>query len=168
MIPLPDFSLVAVLGFAGLLVAAAISDARFLIIPNRYCLAIALLYPAHILSTGSDVNWIGAIVIGGILLVLGFFLHAGKIIGGGDAKLVAAVALWAGTELFVDFLILTGIAGGAVALGLWLRHRLSRAASAGLFFLTPPDPHFAKQPMPYAVAIATGGLYVAFTLTGLG
>lgn len=168
MIPLSDLSLVAVLGFAGLLVAAAISDVRSLIIPNRYCLAIALLYPAHILSTGTDVNWIGAIVIGGVLLVLGFLLHAGKIIGGGDAKLFAAVALWAGTGLIVDFLILTGIAGGTMALALWFRHRLSRAASAGLFFLTPSDPDFAKQPMPYAVAIATGGLYVAFTLTGLG
>ena len=168
MIPLPDISLVAVLGFAGLLVAAAISDTRFLIIPNRYCLAIALLYPAHILSTGSDVDWVGAMIIGGVLLVLGFLLHVGKIIGGGDAKLVAAVALWAGTELFVDFLILTGIAGGAMALALWFRHRLSQATSPGLFFLAPADPHFAKRPMPYAVAIATGGLYVAFTLTGLG
>ena len=168
MIPLPDISLVAVLGFAGLLLAAAISDARALIIPNRYCLAIALLYPAHILSTGTKVDWIGAVAICSVLLVVGFLLHVGKIIGGGDAKLVAAVALWAGTELFVEFLIITGIAGGAMALALWLRHRLSRAASAGLFFFTPPDPNFVKQPMPYAIAIAAGGLYVAFTLTGLG
>ncbi len=148
--------------------AAAISDARSFIIPNRYCLAIALLYPAHILSTGTKVDWIGAVAICSVLLVVGFLLHVGKIIGGGDAKLVAAVALWAGTELFVEFLIITGIAGGAMALALWLRHRLSRAASAGLFFFTPPDPNFVKQPMPYAIAIAAGGLYVAFTLTGLG
>ena len=55
-----------------------------------------------------------------------------------------------------------------MALALWVRHRLSRTASAGIFFLAPPDPGFVKQPMPYAVAIAAGGLYVAFTLTGLG
>ena len=168
MIALPDISLVAVLGFAGLLVAAAISDVRSLIIPNRYCLAIALLYPAQVLSTGAGVDWIGAIAICGVLLVVGFLLHVGEIIGGGDAKLAAAVALWAGTELFVEFLVITGIAGGAMALALWLRHRLSRAASAGAFFFTAPDPNFVKQPMPYAVAIAAGGLYVAFTLTGLG
>jgi prepilin peptidase CpaA len=166
MIALPDISLVAVLGFAGLLVAAAISDVRSLIIPNRYCLAIGLLYPAHILSTGAGADWIGAIAICGVLLVVGFLLHVGKIIGGGDAKLATAVALWAGTELFVEFLVITGITGGAMALALWLRHRLSRAASAGAFFFTPPDPDFVKQPMPYAVAIAAGGLYVAFTLTG--
>ena len=168
MIPLPDTSLVAVLGFAGLLVAAAISDARSFIIPNRYCLAIALLYPAHVLSTGANVDWIGAMAIGMALLVVGFLLHLGRIVGGGDAKLVAAVALWAGTELLVEFLIITGVAGGAMALAIWIRHRMSRAASAGLFFLAPPDPNFVKQPMPYALAIASGGLYVAFTLTGLG
>ncbi len=168
MIPLPDTSLVAVLGFAGLLVAAAISDVRTMIIPNRYCLAIALLYPAYVLSTGAGIDWLGALAICSVLLVVGFLLNLGRIVGGGDAKMLAAVALWAGTELFVEFLVITGITGGAMALTYWIRHRMSRAASVGLFFLAPPDPNFAKQPMPYAVAIATGGLYVAFTLSGLG
>jgi len=166
MIPLPEISQVAVLGFAGLIVAAAISDARYLIIPNRYCLAIAILYPTYVLSVGHEVDWIGAIGVGCGLLFLGFLLHLGKIVGAGDAKLVASVALWAGPGLFFDFLIITGIAGGAMALVLWFRHRLSRAAGPGMIFVTASDPNFAKQPMPYAIAIATGGLYVAFTLVG--
>lgn len=166
MIPLPEISQVAVLGFAGLLVAAAISDARRLIIPNRYCLAIVILYPTYVLSGGHEVNWIGAIAIGCGLLALGFLLHTREIVGGGDAKLIASVALWAGTDLFFAFLVITGIAGGAMALALWLRHRLSRAAGPGMIFVTASEPGFAKQPMPYAIAVATGGLYVAFTLVG--
>jgi prepilin peptidase CpaA len=166
MTPLPEIYQVVVLCLAGLLVAAAISDARHLIIPNRYCLAIAILYPAYVLSVGHEVDWIGAVAFGSGLLVLGFFLHLGKIAGGGDAKLLAAVALWAGPGLFFDFLVITGVAGGAMALGLWLRHRLSRTAGPGMIFLTSSDPDFAKQPMPYAIAIASGGLYVAFTLLG--
>ena len=166
MIPLPEISQVAVLGFAGLIVAAAISDTRHLIIPNRYCLAIAILYSTYVLSVGHEVDWIGAIAIGCGLLFLGFLLHLGRIAGAGDAKLVASVALWAGPGLFFDFLIITGITGGAMALALWFRHRLSRAAGPGMIFVTASDPNFAKQPMPYALAIATGGLYVAFTLVG--
>jgi prepilin peptidase CpaA len=166
MIPLPEISQVAVLGFAGLVVAAAISDARYLIIPNRYCLAIAILYPTYGLAVGHEVDWIGAIAVSGGLLFLGFLLHLGKIAGGGDAKLIASVALWAGPDLLLDYLIIIGIAGGTMALALWFRHRLSRAAGLGLIFVTASDPHFAKQPMPYAIAIAAGGLYVAFTLVG--
>jgi prepilin peptidase CpaA len=166
MIPLPEISQLAVLGFAALAVAAAISDARHLIIPNRYCLAIAVLYPAYVLSPGPETDWISATAISGALLFLGFLLHSREIIGGGDAKLIAAAALWAGSDFFVDFLILTGIAGGTMALGLWFHHRLKRAAGPAALLTTAADPQFAKQPMPYAVAIATGSLYVAFTLLG--
>jgi prepilin peptidase CpaA len=166
MIPLPEISQVAVLAFAGLNVAAAISDARSLTIPNRYCLAIAILYPAYVLSVGHEVDWVGSTSIGCSLLVMGFLLHLGKIAGGGDAKLLASVALWAGPSLFFEFLIITAVSGGALALALWLRHRLSRAAGPGMLFVMAADPNFAKQPMPYALAIATGGLYVAFTLLG--
>lgn len=166
MFPLPDISQVSVLGFAALAVAAAISDARHLIIPNRYCLAMAVLYPAYVLSPGAEADWISALAISGGLLGVGFLLHIKEIIGGGDAKLIAAAALWAGPSLFVDFLILTGIAGGTMALALWFRHRLKRAVAPAAILATAADPQFSKQPMPYAVAIAAGSLYVAFTLLG--
>lgn len=161
---LPSIIQVAILGFAGLTIAAAFSDTRSLTIPNRYCLAIALLYPIYALQAQQTADWLAAIGIAGAVLAVGFLLFARNLIGGGDAKLVAAVALWAGPGLFVDFLVITGIAGGALAFVLWLRHRLSRAAAPALVFVTEADPDFVKQPMPYGVAIAAGGLYVAFTL----
>jgi hypothetical protein len=38
------------------------------------------------------------------------------------------------------------------------------ALPASLAFATGTDETFAKQPMPYAVAIAVGGLFVALQL----
>lgn len=164
---LPSLSQVIVLAFGGLIVAAAISDAQSFTIPNRFCLAIALLYPAYLTSLPHEIDWISALGIAGGLLVVGFVLFARGYIGGGDAKLVAAVSLWAGTEYWAGFLILTGLAGGIVILFLWARHRFSQAATPGLFLYAEVDPNFAKQPFPYAIPIAVGGLYVAFTLIGL-
>jgi prepilin peptidase CpaA len=167
MLTLPTIFQITVLGFAGLAVASAISDVRNLTIPNRYSLAITLLFPAYVLTSASPVDWVGALAIGLGLLALGFLLFAAKTLGGGDAKLIAAVSLWAGPDLFLPFLLITAIVGGTMALALWLRHRFSRAATPGLIFLTDVDPNFAKQPMPYAVAISAGALYVAFTLLGV-
>ena len=55
-----------------------------------------------------------------------------------------------------------------MAVVIWLRHRLAKATLPSLVLFTPADKDLAKQPMPYAVAIATGGLYVAFTILRLG
>ena len=155
--------------FAGLLVAAAIKDAQSFTIPTRFCMAIALLYPAYLVGMGvpENINWIAAVALSSGVLLMGFLLYAGSFLGGGDAKLIAAVTLWAGLEHLTDFLILTGLAGGIMVLFYYTRHRLSRAATPGLFFQVDIDPNFVKRPVPYAIPIATGGLYVAFTLIGL-
>ena len=151
-------------GFVGLLLASAYSDVKRLIIPNQYTIAIALLFPAYGLSSPGSVDWLGSAAVAGGLLALGFFLFCKKVTGGGDVKLVAATALWAGPELVLPFLLFTGIAGGAMAAGIWLRYRLSAAGTPLSFLSVPARKEFYDQPMPYGVAIAAGGLYVAFTL----
>lgn len=166
---LPPLDQLIVLMFAGLLVAAALKDAQSFTIPNRYCAAIALLYPAYLIGTGMPeaINWMAAVALSSAVLLVGFALYAGHFVGGGDVKLVAAVTLWAGLEHLLDFLIITGLAGGCMVLFYWAHHRLSKAATPGLFFQVEMDPNFVKRPVPYAIPIATGGLYVAFTLSGL-
>ena len=164
---LPFLSHLSIVGFLGILAAAALSDVRNLTIPNRYCLAITLLYPAYLLSAGQPIDWLGALVVAGSMLAAGFVLFAVRALGGGDAKLLAAVSLWAGPGLLPEFAILTALSGGGIALFLWLRHRLSRSPSLALLAATGASPDFAKQPMPYGVAISAGGIYVAFTLLGI-
>jgi Flp pilus assembly protein protease CpaA len=66
-----------------------------------------------------------------------------------------------------DFIILTSLVGGVMALFMWLRHRYRHASDIAGLMAPDTQPDFAKRPMPYGVAIATGGVYVAFTLVGL-
>ena len=167
MAALPFYAQIAVLGLLALLCAAALSDVRSLTIPNRYTLAIALLFPVYLLPVGQLTDWLTALAVGSSMLALGFLLFARGILGGGDAKLMAAVSLWSGLEHLPEFVILTSLAGGGIALILWLRERLNRAASISAVMATDVDSSFVKTPMPYGVAIGIGGVYVAFTLLGL-
>jgi len=150
-----------------LLGAAAFSDIRKLTIPNSYCLGIALCYPFFALAPAQPVDWMGGLMVGGSLLVAGFILFTTGKVGGGDAKLMAATSLWAGPSLLVDFILITALTGGGMALLLYVRHRWLRSPSLAAMAATEASPDFAQQPMPYGVAIFAGGVYVAFTLLGL-
>lgn len=150
--------------FALIVAAAAYQDVKSFTLPNIYSLCVVILYPAYVLSTSGAVEWLPALGIAALTLVVGFIFFALKLCGGGDAKLLAAVSLWAGPALMVDFILVTTLSGGLVAVSLWLLHRVS--------FMVPFLPQglswnsgtFAKKPMPYGAAIAVGAVYVAFTL----
>lgn len=161
-------ALVCLLGFCCLMLGAALNDVRSLTIPNRISIAIALLYPAFVLSSGLPIDWLGGLLTGGGVLLVGFVLFALGGLGGGDAKLLAAGSLWAGPQLVLPYLFLVALAGGVMALAMWLHHRLAKAVIPSMVLVTRSDEGFAKKPMPYAVAIATGALYVAFTILKLG
>ena len=167
MAALPLLAQASIVGFLALLCAAAFSDMQTLTIPNRYSLAIGLLFPVYLLSSGQFLAWPGNLAVGAGMLVLGFVMFARRILGGGDAKLMAATALWAGPALLIDFVLLTALAGGGMVLFLWLRARLNGSASMTSVLVTDVEADFSKQPMPYGLAIGCGGVYVAFTLLGL-
>lgn len=153
-------------GFAGLMLAAAISDIRALRIPNRIPLAAVLLYPVHVLWAQTPIDWAGALAIASVALALGFILFKFRIVGGGDAKLFAAAALWAGPELVIPFALSTAIAGGVLAAFFWLMHHLPLLGIPVALPSTAAAADFGKQPLPYGVAIALGAASVTFTLTG--
>jgi prepilin peptidase CpaA len=163
-----DFSVAiaefTILAFAGLLIAAAASDWRSLTIPNRYSLAIVALFPSYIIATGGAADWSLHLAFAGAAFGLGFLLFTLGLCGGGDVKLFAAVTLWAGPPLVIPLVFYTGIAGGFMALVLWAHHRFQRAGILANVLSVRSEDGFAKQPMPYAVAIAAGGLFVALQL----
>lgn len=150
--------------FVVLVFSAAVSDILTFTVPNRVCLAICLLYPAYVLSAAPPVAWPAGLAVAGGALVLGFVLFALGVWGGGDAKLFAAAALWAGPDLVLPLTVFTTLAGGVMAVFIWLQHRLSRAPVAGMLMHVETDPDLGKQSMPYGAAIGVGALYVAFTL----
>jgi prepilin peptidase CpaA len=159
-------------GFVALLGWAAWSDYRRFIIPNRICLGVVGLYVAYLPVSGlsfDDIGWSAACALG--LFSFGAVLFARRMIGGGDVKLMAAVALWAGRDLFVDYVFLTTLAGGVLALAVVLPPRLAMIYPPMMRFVPvgagaeSGDSRSAGQPnLPYGIAIAVGGAYVALTI----
>jgi prepilin peptidase CpaA len=179
--------------FVGLLVAVAIIDVRHLTIPNRYCAAIVLLYPAYVVTAPYGVDWIDGVTVGAVALAIGFLLFSMRLAGGGDVKLFAAASLWAGSYWLTEYVFATALAGGVFAVAMLIRRRLTSkrpevglatrtAASAGVLLNglllagsgvaaaadsnTKPNPE-SPQPvgdLPYGAAIAFGGIVVAAML----
>jgi prepilin peptidase CpaA len=96
---------------------------------------------------------------GTLVLAAGFALFTAGIIGGGDAKLLSAVALWMGTSKLALFLLCTALAGGVLAICMlaWEIIRLhveltSRNPESSLIRRVAS----LKPDLPYGVAIAVG------------
>ena len=143
-------------GFAALLLMAAWSDFKQYLIPNSYVLGILLLYPAYVMSAAQPVDWPVACAIAAGVLAVGILLFATNRIGGGDVKLLAAATLWAGPGFASEFLVVTALAGGVISLALLLR--LNYGWVIGWPALT------TSRAVPYGVAIAAGGLFLAARL----
>ena len=131
-----------------LLLAAAWFDLRSRRIPNPLCLAIALLAPLFWWANGLD-PWPGVPLQLAVAAAV-FALFAGAFaigaMGGGDVKLVSAVALWLPWQAVVAMLVLMSLAGGVLTIALVIRRRLAKR--------TEP------LEIPYGVAIAFGGLWL--------
>ncbi|HVJ52023.1 MAG TPA: prepilin peptidase [Aliidongia sp.] len=168
-----SIDLAAIAGFTGLLLAAGWSDLRRLLIPNSLSLAILVLWPVHAVSASASIDPLGALSMALLVFALGFALFACGLMGGGDVKLLAVTSLWAGPALLPELLIFTTLCGGLIAIvllsppGAWFEARVQEAGGlAHLRVDVAPGARRRHRPMPYGVAIALGGLTVAFHLAG--
>lgn len=147
------------LAFPALVLVAAAKDATSFTIPNWVSLALAVLFPAAAFAAGMPPAAIGLHVgIGVAALVIGMVMFALRWLGGGDAKLIAAVALWLGWPALMTFLLAVALAGGALAvLLLVMRQSALRVyvlrGPSWMVRLTEPG-----EGVPYGVAIAAGVL----------
>ncbi len=150
------FEMIALAAFAGLVVYAACSDMARLIIPNWVSIALAAIFPIAALIAGAPLMSIGLHLLFGFgVLALGFVLFQFNIIGGGDAKLLAAVSIWTGMTAFMPFILWTAIAGGLMALALLTARQLLPVGTYPAFV----DHLLKKQNgIPYGVAIMVGAL----------
>ena len=131
-----------------LLVVAAVIDVRTFTISNRLNLAVALMAPlywwsAH-LPLWPDIG-IQVAIAAGVFALLAVAFYAGMM-GGGDVKLAAALALWFSPASTLRFLVFMSIAGGVLTLVVVGLHRLKKKPG--------------KPEVPYGVAIAVGGLLI--------
>ena len=153
--------------FPLLVILAALSDITSFTIPNRISALLFLAFFPAALALGRPLGEIGAdVAVFAVALLAGMGMFAAGWIGGGDAKLLAVASLWLGLAAMPVFLLVTALAGGALAVLLmnvrspWLQPYLGNAP-AWLVRLASPG-----ADVPYGVAIATGAL-VAFPQTPL-
>jgi prepilin peptidase CpaA len=102
--------------------------------------------------------------VGAVVLLANMLLFHLRLVGGGDAKLISAAAVWIGYEQLVPYVIYVTIFGGALALAL-LAYRRSPAGGLALPAWASRL-HDPKEGMPYGVAIAAGAL-VVYPMTSL-
>ena len=160
---LPDQLLVFC--YLALLAWAACSDAIEFEIPNTVNLGIAALYPLYVFTASHPVPWLWSVAVACATLGAGFGLFAKGYFGGGDIKMISAAALWAGPKFIFPMLIVTSIAGGALALLFLAFHWMQRRrATAGVDASLTAGAYAARARLPYGVAIAAGAGLVGLRL----
>ena len=152
---------VTIVMFVGLLVWAAVSDFRTYLIPNSISVSVAVLYAAHVIASPVPVDWLGALLVAAIVLVIGFALFASRYVGGGDVKLLVATSLWAGSAYGLAFVMLTTFIGGVLAMMTATHIRFFRPWPAAA--LAPDEASALKlrTSVPYGIAIALSGVWLA-------
>lgn len=142
---------VLIVGIALTLWAAAADLTRFQI-PNRIVVALFVAGAVWILVSGTATG--PHLAASAVVLALGFAVYCTGALGAGDAKLLAALALWMGPAGAVVLVLKTLFFGGILAL-VWMASRPVRAAMIAVRL--PIDPNPPAQ-IPYAVAIAAAAL----------
>ena len=145
--------------FSGLLVFGAISDLRTFEIPNFVSILGAILFfPAAFLAQLDASVFVSHLLAAGMVLGIGFGLFVANLLGGGDVKVLSAVALWCGLNDILPLLFWVTMAGGALAIILFLFRRVHLPKWAGashwLAYL------HSQTGVPYAVAICIGALWI--------
>ena len=150
-----------------LLLYVATIDVATRLIRNEICLALALLGIAGQLASPMQV--IQSLIAATILLLLLLVIYQRGRIGGGDVKLLVALAIGLPLTGVIQLLTVTALAGGVLAL-VHLMMRLlpyPRLAPAGSslvrrVYAIERWRHLRHAPLPYGVAIACGGIWTVF------
>jgi prepilin peptidase CpaA len=131
-----------------MLLWAAVVDIRTRRIANRLNLAIALMAPLFWWGTGIDLWPDAAIRVGVAVSVYLLFALAFQmgLMGGGDVKLAAALALWFAPGSTVFLIVIMSLAGGVLSIIVVMEHKIKK--------------NEGRPEVPYGVAIAFGGLWV--------
>jgi len=152
---------IAILGlFPAAMIYAAASDLITMTISNRLSIALFAGFFVVAALIGMPFSDIGKhLAASAVVLVFAFGFFARGWIGGGDAKLAAATALWIGFSHLMDYLLVAAILGGALTLLIlqarkWpLPHLLARQPWIARL-------HAMETGIPYGIALAAAGLIV--------
>src|SRR5450759_3789189 len=149
--------LIRLLLFPALMAFAASSDLLTMTISNRISLALAGGFLLLALITGMSLAAVGLhLAAAAVVLAIAFGCFACGWIGGGDAKLAAATALWLGFDFLLDYLIDASLFGGVLVLLL-------------LSFIKLPHQYaLTRQPLILMIHEAGGGVLYGIALAAAG
>jgi prepilin peptidase CpaA len=146
--------------FPALMAFAAASDLLTMTIPNRISLALLagffIMAPLAGMGVHDILDHAGA---GALVLAVAFGMFAMGWVGGGDAKLVAAAALWFGFEHLLPYLVFASLFGGVLTVALlqlrqWpLPYPLTTQGWINRL-------HDKQTGIPYGIALALGALLI--------
>lgn len=146
--------------FPALMAFAASSDLLTMRISNKLVLILTAAFFIVALIVELPLEQVAMHVLCALtVLVVAFGLFALRWIGGGDAKLAAATALWLGFGTTLPYLAYTALWGGVLTLvilalrGLPLNPVLTRVAWLSRL-------HDKKSGVPYGIAMAVAGIMV--------
>ena len=151
-----------------LLLYVAMIDIATRLIRNEICLVLALLGIAGQLSSPMQVA--ESLIAAAILFLLLLVIYQRGMIGGGDVKLLVALAIGLPLTGVIQLLTITALAGGILAL-VHLMMRLlpyPKLAPAGSslvrrVYAVERWRNLRHAPLPYGVAIACGGIWTVFS-----
>jgi prepilin peptidase CpaA len=146
--------------FPALMAFAAASDLFTMTISNRVSVLLAAAFLVLAVASGmapSDVlSHLGA---GALVLAIAFFCFAMGWVGGGDAKVAAAAALWFGFGHLMNYLLYASLFGGVLTiLLLQMRQWPLPYALTGQTWLLRL--HAKESGIPYGIALAIGALMI--------
>lgn len=143
----------AAMAFAGAM------DFLTMTIPNKISLALiagfCVAAPLAGFSVHDTLMHIGA---GALILAIGIAMFSMRLLGGGDAKLLAAASLWIGFPQLLPFFLCVTVFGGILALVMLLFRRVPAAVLPGHEWAARL--HKNDSGMPYGLAIAGGGMWI--------
>ncbi|PKA44006.1 peptidase [Rhizobium sullae] len=143
------------------LAMAAFSDLLTMTIPNRVSLILIAAFLIIAPLAGMPLPDIGIHLLAAMIVFLAcFVLFALNVMGGGDAKLLSATAIWFGfNQSLLLFVVSVGLVGGLLTfLILLLRTQSNTILAVGL---PVPNSLLLAKKVPYGIAIAIGG-FMAF------
>ncbi len=144
--------------FPGLMVLSASMDLMTMTIPNVVPFALALGYVGLSAALGLPAETVAlGLACGLAALGIGFLMFCRNWIGGGDAKLAAAIALWLGWGALLDYALTASITGGLLTLAILA----ARAQQLPEALARQPWIARLRRPgagVPYGIALAAAGL----------
>lgn len=150
----------ALLIFPALMAFGAAMDLVTMTIPNRISIALIVGFLLAAVLIGMPLQQFAVhLGVGFGMLLIGMALFALRVVGGGDAKLLAAASLWIGFEQLGIYMSYVAILGGLLALAIVIYRTmvppmwLARQEWAMRL-------HRPTVGIPYGIAIGGAGLWL--------